>query len=1096
MKNTVIRSILALVMAFMALPMMGQDYMFIYFKNGDFRKFYMKNITEITTSQFDANGIQHSGIDFQHITTVYDRYVYNLEDVDSITFTKIDEELAEHNFVTAMPMVFSALSTCNTIKDVENKLDIIKNTEGVADAWSDGHQLYVAIAEDEVYSFHFEHKADFDIGSLVEQINALKTRFASVAEPDGTQLKAVIANQQHNDADRNYYIDEYYIPLKNTFSSLGIAADYVASPTIDFFYDNCHNPDDADHLNIYDYDIVFLVTHGFYDENGESICHLNEYWLLPDEIVSYNVKGHGICSSEEFFMVESASEDADDQPGAWVDYYKILKNWRNNSSYANATDLHINIDFCHEQRGNQWYWVAHPTLTEFFFKDIAQGHFSNPNSVFFNSACQSLKGDNNTFSDSFAEKFFDLGLGTYMGYTESDNFGKVCAPELFTNMLKFNWSLEKAYQALPKYYKEETVDNIKAEGYILTPEEESDLLEDLEGAQLRFVYNPENSSMSSALFILPPHTDNIDVEKANQEYNKTNTVTVNGEATLLDFDENVLKAGFAVTYHDPVGHTQYVEAEVDPICYENNVYKFSAKLENIERERTYSVCAYINDGLNYNIGNFCSFKIDKIIELQLSTNSLSLEAGWTRTVDITSGSGSYLVESSDEHIATAFVDGNTISVNALTPGDAKITVYDKITGLEAAIMVTVTGQTDTRELMITKTVNKTVYSIYKRILDENDYRTNPDGWNCYRSELVLDIIKDGNTESYVIDDNIYLDKQGNHHSGQQPCMLLDFNKNMIGVFCNSKGYGYNYQMDGYYYYTSMDGISFTKETVFDGANWGWFPYFRDYGDDNVYLCNFSYGGYFTILAVRENGSWDLYYDNQDISAEAAQQIWERIGSVLVIGDTPDDEVDDRIHTVIPEEIRDVIDEYIPIYDGMNPPNIEGSYYLNPQILIGSSLSYDQVGTEYAPEYQKYGNQDMVNNTIDMVRVQGRDYTIEWDKGSGAFISGTGNNFTIYFDMEGESYGIMTKMVYIVSGTKTDTGIKNLTAGFILKEKGDDPEGTLVPVGTFRFFTDQDGMCETTTWPYGDIYGSKKHVKNGLDLPGILERGKTHLTPVK
>ena len=132
----------------------------------------------------------------------------------------------------------------------------------------------------------------------------------------------------------------------------------------------------------------------------------------------------------------------------------------------------------------------------------------------------------------------------------------------------------------------------------------------------------------------------------------------------------------------------------------------------------------------------------------------------------------------------------------------------------------------------------------------------------------------------------------------------------------------------------------------------------------------------------------------------------------------------------------------------------------------------------------------------MVRVQGRDYTIEWDKGSGAFISGTGNNFTIYFDMEGESYGIMTKMVYIVSGTKTDTGIKNLTAGFILKEKGDDPEGTLVPVGTFRFFTDQDGMCETTTWPYGDIYGSKKHVKNGLDLPGILERGKTHLTPVK
>ena len=85
--------------------------------------------------------------------------------------------------------------------------------------------------------------------------------------------------------------------------------------------------------------------------------------------------------------------------------------------------------------------------------------------------------------------------------------------------------------------------------------------------------------------------------------------------------------------------------------------------------------------------------------------------------------------------------------------------------------MTVTGQADTRELMVTKTVNKTIYSIYKKILDESDYRTNPDGWKCYRSELILDIIKEGKTESYVVDNNIYLDKQDSHHGGQQPCML-------------------------------------------------------------------------------------------------------------------------------------------------------------------------------------------------------------------------------------------------------------------------------------------------------------------------------------
>ena len=75
--------------------------------------------------------------------------------------------------------------------------------------------------------------------------------------------------------------------------------------------------------------------------------------------------------------------------------------------------------------------------------------------------------------------------------------------------------------------------------------------------------------------------------------------------------------------------------------------------------------------------------------------------------------------------------------------------------------------------------------MYKKTLSDNDYHINPDGWKCYRSELSLDITKNGKTESYVVDNNIYLDKKYDHHGGQQPCMLLDFNKNMMYIFCNS-----------------------------------------------------------------------------------------------------------------------------------------------------------------------------------------------------------------------------------------------------------------------------------------------------------------------
>lgn len=182
------------------------------------------------------------------------------------------------------------------------------------------------------------------------------------------------------------------------------------------------------------------------------------------------------------------------------------------------------------------------------------------------------------------------------------------------------------------------------------------------------------------------------------------------------------------------------------------------------------------------------------------------------------------------------------------------------------------------------------------------------------------------------------------------------------------------------------------------------------------------------------------------------------------------QVDERVEQVIPEEIRTEIEQFIPIYDGVTPPNVEGSYYMDPEALIGTSLSYDQIGKHFSSEYQKFSGQDMVKNTINMVRVQGGGS--EWMKGTGAFISGSGDNFTIYFDMEGESSGIPVKEAIVLSGTKTPAGIKNLTWGFILKEKGDDPHGYVVPVGSFRIAADEDGMSESVEWPYGDQYGAR------------------------
>lgn len=87
----------------------------------------------------------------------------------------------------------------------------------------------------------------------------------------------------------------------------------------------------------------------------------------------------------------------------------------------------------------------------------------------------------------------------------------------------------------------------------------------------------------------------------------------------------------------------------------------------------------------------------------------------------------------------------------------------------------------------------------------------------------------------------------------------------------------------------------------------------------------------------------------------------------------------------------------------------------------------------------------------------------FSKGNGSFISGTEDNFTVYFDSEGESNGIYTRKADVYSGTITKDGITDLYHGFVMVEKGPDPEGILMDEGVFRLFKDSDGLSNHVDW---------------------------------
>ena len=81
-----------------------------------------------------------------------------------------------------------------------------------------------------------------------------------------------------------------------------------------------------------------------------------------------------------------------------------------------------------------------------------------------------------------------------------------------------------------------------------------------------------------------------------------------------------------------------------------------------------------------------------LITLVVSTNSveININDGDTQTVEITSGSGSYTISSSNSYVATADLSGNIITITGVAPGTAVVTVTDNSTGSTQDISVTIT----------------------------------------------------------------------------------------------------------------------------------------------------------------------------------------------------------------------------------------------------------------------------------------------------------------------------------------------------------------------------------------------------------------------
>ena len=167
-----------------------------------------------------------------------------------------------------------------------------------------------------------------------------------------------------------------------------------------------------------------------------------------------------------------------------------------------------------------------------------------------------------------------------------------------------------------------------------------------------------------------------------------------------------------------------------------------------------------------------------------------------------------------------------------------------------------------------------------------------------------------------------------------------------------------------------------------------------------------------------------------------------------------------IDTVVPEEIREKMEPYIPIYDGVNPPNVEGTYLASPFVAVYCEDGHYSPGHQVVDLVLRFSNQDFTLNRIDLDTYE---KGISSSSGPGAFISGDGADFSAFFNIQGTSYGVTFKEALVISGTMTNQGIKNLYYAFVMVEKGDDPNHKVMEAGYFRVFKDKDGLSVPTSW---------------------------------
>lgn len=1132
MKTRLFNYITLLAMLLTAIPAKSQNYLKLWFKDGHTERHFMHLVQGINTTKYDLEGKLHADYQMQQIVMPDTTYSYYIADIDSMSFKKVDEEVVYANVIDITNFIRPIFSECKDSASISAYLDEIRNRESVEEVMLTSANLIVTVKDWLPLIYHFPHEQSmFDAESFQSSANFTKQKRqmllkqnddVSTAVPNNVYSFAIL-NQNSKDESRNA-AKVFYDIFISDFKAMNISTEYKKCEdlTLDFL-----------RTDIFKYDVVFFMSHGAYDrirhltQTGEELGVEGDgslpWWLDEDDFINIfdaimkvgkDIGEEAPMKTEEirngqkvnvWYMAVSSGHFKDDK--------KAHLDKAHNTIFLNATCESLKGNGVLERtiNGNTQSFKGNSEMAKVFTEkknyDVYLGYNQK----------------SNTLKDLlFAQYFFEYML---KGYSEEGALNRI-----YNNRNVSVYDVYSDNDLLDQYnpkYKEDS------DGNTIWDENDNAILDE-DRKNEWFIANLIDiraDQSAASMFIVKTNTGRKIQEDAEKEYAGSGKITIKGYTSMLDFEDSEIKFGFRYGADSNLDNFKVVYSEGEECT--NSEYgnvQFSAKLNpsdlaNFEPGQTIYYRAFTFDDVHYNLADeICSFKVPIIPDLALSAQEITLDARTTKTVEIISGSGNYTVSVDPPTYAAASLDGSVITIKGLKEGPAVVTVEDKVSHQTAAINVTVNAPDPTAD-MKTFTVNGVSFTMVNvegatYYMGANTNDNNAESLEKPRHLVSLSNYYIGQTE---VTQELWTAVMGSNpskftDSDQLPVDCVTWNdcQDFVTKLNELTGEKFRLPTEAEWEFAARGGMK-TKNYKYSGSdnidevawykgNAGDAPHpvatkapnelgLYDMSGNSRELVSDWYGNYQSTAQVNptgpstgtnkveRGGSW--YHDAKycRISSRYYSKPTDKFTNVsfrIALSSNNDE----RFDQIIPEEVLEQIEKHMPIFDGSNPPNIEGEYLVSPWVLAYDVQNQFEVGHVFNDLYLKLYNQDMVNNTLDYIERQSGSDAI----GTGSFISGDGTHFTVYFTVEGISrftnYDINWKEALMISGTKIDSGIGNFFYGFVMLEKSDDPEKKLVDVGHYRVIKDKDG-----TSPYYNWYSSnapKRIPAVDWSLPGSNE----------